>query len=46
MEWIDMLQWSAFAASVTAAWLVGSNNERRRFIGFWVFLFSNTLWIA
>lgn len=46
MEWIDMLQWPAFAASVTAAWLVGSNNERRRFIGFWVFLFSNTLWIA
>lgn len=46
MEWIDWLQWPAFAASVTAAWLVGSNDERRRFIGFWVFLASNVIWIV
>ncbi|MDZ4728787.1 MAG: hypothetical protein SH820_02450 [Xanthomonadales bacterium] len=41
-----MLQWPAFAASVAAAWLVGSTNERRRFFGFWIFLVSNVLWIV
>ena len=46
MEFTDMLQWPAFGASVIAAWLVGSTNERRRLIGFWVFLFSNILWIV
>lgn len=46
MEWLSWLQWPAFAASLAAAWLVGSNNQRRRNIGFWVFLLSNVLWIA
>jgi len=46
MAWIDILQWPAFAASVAAAWLVGSTNERRRFFGFWIFLVSNVLWIV
>lgn len=46
MAWIDILQWPAFVASVTAAWLVGSTDERRRFFGFWIFLFSNVLWIV
>ena len=46
MDWIDLLQWPAFAASVAAAWLVGSTSERRRFLGFWIFLVSNCLWIA
>ncbi|MEO7241568.1 MAG: hypothetical protein ABIW85_01545 [Variovorax sp.] len=46
MDWLDLLQWPAFAASVAAAWLVASDSERLRFIGFWVFLASNALWIG
>lgn len=46
MEWIDLIQWPAFVASVTAAWLVGSNSHQRRFVGFWIFLFSNVLWVT
>lgn len=46
MDWVDLLQWPAFAASLIAAWLVGSETKRYRFIGFWVFLASNALWIA
>lgn len=43
LEW---LQWPAFAASVTAAWLVASNARHRRQWGFWVFIASNALWVA
>ncbi|MNP83853.1 hypothetical protein D3C76_1829180 [compost metagenome] len=32
--------------TVLAAWLIGSRQETRRNIGFWVFLASNALWIA
>lgn len=46
MNWIDLLQWPAFATSVVAAWLVGSNREQRRYWGFWTFLASNILWVA
>jgi len=45
-QWIDSVQWLAFAASVTAAWLVASPRVRRRKVGFWVFMVSNLLWIA
>lgn len=45
-HWVDLIQWPAFAASVIAAWLVGSENERRRKWGFWVFLVSNVLWVC
>ena len=45
MNWIDLLQWPAFAASVTAAGLVGSASARLRFWGFWTFLASNCLWV-
>lgn len=45
-EWLEFAQWPAFAASVLAAWLVGSNAPARRNIGFWVFLTSNVLWVA
>jgi hypothetical protein len=41
---LDLVQWPAFIASVAAAWLVASRNERRRNWGFWVFLLSNVLW--
>ena len=43
-QWIDWLQWPAMAATVLAAWLVGSDTETRRNVGFWVFLASNVLW--
>ncbi|RYH35902.1 MAG: hypothetical protein EON54_19565 [Alcaligenaceae bacterium] len=45
-NWIDLMQWPAFAASVIAAWLVGSTSEGRRKVGFWVFLLSNVLWVC
>jgi hypothetical protein len=43
---LDLLQWPAMLASVLAAWLVASNSPHKRNIGFWVFLFSNVLWVA
>ena len=43
---IELLQWPAMAASLLAAWLVGSRAAARRFAGFWVFLFSNGLWVC
>ncbi|OEZ82953.1 hypothetical protein JAB8_45360 [Janthinobacterium sp. HH106] len=43
---IELLQWPAMAASLLAAWLVGSRMAARRLAGFWVFLFSNVLWCA
>lgn len=46
MEWLDLVQWPAFAASLVAAYLVASNNQRRRNLGFWVFLLSNALWVV
>lgn len=44
MDLIDFLQWPAFVASLTAAWLVASNAKARRNAGFWVFVLSNVLW--
>lgn len=41
-----LLQWPAFAASLSAAWLVASSVKRRRNLGFWVFLLSNALWVV
>ena len=46
MEWHGLLQWPAMVTSVTAAWLVASDVERRRNTGFWIFLVSNVLWTA
>ncbi|RZL42211.1 MAG: hypothetical protein EOP72_06480 [Variovorax sp.] len=46
MQLLDLLQWPAFAASLAAAYLVGSNAPNRRNIGFWIFLSSNVLWVA
>ena len=45
-DFVSLLQWPAFLASVAAAWLVASNSKRRRNAGFWVFLASNVLWTA
>ena len=44
MEALDLVQWPAFAASVAAAYLVASSDERKRNAGFWIFLLSNVLW--
>ena len=46
MNFMDLLQWPAFVASVAAAWLVASNRQGRRNAGFWIFLASNVLWVA
>ncbi|MDM0010585.1 hypothetical protein QTI51_37835 [Variovorax sp. J22G73] len=43
-EALDLIQWGAFALSLLAGWLVASTKERRRNIGFWVFLLSNAAW--
>jgi hypothetical protein len=43
---LDLLQWPAMAVTVTAAWLVASESKKKRSLGFWVFLASNTLWIT
>lgn len=45
MDYLDLLQWPAMLVTVLAAWLVGSEQESRRNIGFWVFLASNALWV-
>ena len=46
MNGLDLVQWPAMLVTVTAAWLVASEQERRRLAGFWVFLLSNALWIV
>jgi hypothetical protein len=43
---INLIQWPAMGVTVAAAWLVASDQERRRNIGFWVFMLSNVLWIV
>lgn len=46
MELLDMVQWPAMGITVIAAWLVGSLSEKRRTVGFWLFLLSNILWVV
>ena len=43
---LDLLQWPAMLATLTAAWFVGANAKGRRNVGFWIFLLSNVLWTA
>jgi hypothetical protein len=45
MDYLDLLQWPAMVVTVIAAWLVASQHETRRNLGFWVFMASNVLWI-
>lgn len=45
-DWLPQLQWPVMLVTVLGSWLVGSKPQRRREIGFWVFLASNVLWIA
>ena len=46
MDWLDLLQWPAFAVTVGAGWLVASGEQRWRLVGFGLFLVSNVLWVA
>jgi hypothetical protein len=46
LAWLDLVQWPAMAATLLGAWLVASQQPRRRNIGFWVFLVSNALWVV
>ncbi|MDO9402500.1 MAG: hypothetical protein Q7T87_00550 [Polaromonas sp.] len=46
MDLLDALQWPAMVVTIAAAWLVASQSEHRRNIGFWVFLASNALWVV
>ncbi len=41
-----LVQWPAMAATVVAAWLVGSKRKERRKVGFWWYLLSNALWVV
>ena len=45
-ELVNALQWPAMIVTLTAAWLVASQSNRKRTVGFWCFLASNILWIA
>ena len=45
MDDVVLLQWPAMVVTVVSAWLVASQAKRKREIGFWCFLLSNTLWI-
>ena len=42
---LDFLQWPAMVATLISAWLVASQVEQKRGLGFWIFIFSNILWI-
>jgi len=46
MDLLSALQWPAMAVTVIAAWMVASQKKFKRNWGFWLFLFSNALWIA
>ena len=45
-EFLSALQWPAMAVTLLSAWLVASQSESRRKVGFWFFIASNVLWIA
>ncbi len=46
MDYVDLLQWPAMAATLASAWLVASQARGRRNAGFCLFLVSNALWIV
>ncbi len=43
---LDAAQWPAMAATLIAAWLVGSQSASKRRWGFGWFILSNILWIV
>jgi len=46
MDWWNLVQWPAMAATLASTWLVGSTSKGRRLTGFYTFLVSNLLWIV
>jgi hypothetical protein len=46
MDWWNLVQWPAMAATLASTWLVGSTSKGRRLTGFYTFLVSNVLWIV
>ena len=45
-DWVNLIQWPAMGITLAASWLVASTKESRRYIGFWIFLLSNVLWVV
>lgn len=45
-DFLNALQWPAMAVTLLSAWLVASQSERRRKVGFWFFIASNLLWMV
>lgn len=43
---MGLLQWPAFAITVAAAWLVGSEHPGQRKAGFWCHMVANALWVV
>ncbi|WP_348273442.1 hypothetical protein [Piscinibacter sp. XHJ-5] len=43
---MNATQWPAMVVTLLAAWLVASQNRRKRNWGFWFFMASNVLWIV
>ena len=46
IDYLNYFQWPAMVVTIVAAWLIASQSNRRRVIGFWTFLVSNVLWIV
>lgn len=46
IDYLHELQWPAMVVTVLAAWLIASQNNRKRVVGFWFFILSNILWIT
>jgi hypothetical protein len=46
IDYLHQLQWPAMIVTVLAAWLIASQARRKRVVGFWLFLFSNILWVT
>lgn len=46
MDAHGLLQWPAMVVTVVASWFVASERERRRRLGFWLFLVSNAMWVV
>ena len=45
LAYLDWVQWPAMFVTVLAAWLIGSQQPKRRMIGFVCFSLSNVLWV-
>ena len=46
LNWLGSLQWPAMAVTIAAAWFVASTQDKRRRIGFWLFIVSNIAWVV